>query len=351
MAVNQKIDKIIIKKLTGRLSQEEQSKLDFWLSISEKNEKEFDSYVKLWELSEEMSLPDSIDVEVSLQLTKKKINEFSHKKRWIVYLRQAAAVLILSIALNFGYKYFNKTNKPVTNISEQIVYQEIKAAFGTQTKLVLADGTIVWLNSGSTLKFPASFSNFDVRKVKLSGEGYFEVKKNKTKPFIVNTSDFDVKVYGTSFNVSAYEEYKTKTVALVEGKVSFIKNYNGTQKELMVLKPNEAVEYNSEKKKLYHFTNTHMEKYTKWKEGYIVFYGDPIEKVIQRLEKWYNVDIIIKNKAFNKYKFTATFIDESLEQVLKLLSLSSPMTYKIIPAKKQPDNSFSMRKVILSIKK
>ncbi|MCF6332713.1 MAG: FecR domain-containing protein, partial [Draconibacterium sp.] len=314
MIDNQQIKRIITKKITGKLNSDEQKILNNWISTSEENKKEFDAYLKLWKMSEELILSKTIDVESSLLMTKKKISSLKSNKRWISYLRQAAAILILSFSLNFVFNYFIQTKTPNT-IAEQIVYQEVKAAFGTQTKLILADGSTVWLNSGSTLRFPASFLNMDERKVELNGEGYFEVTKNEEKPFIVNTSELDVKVYGTSFNVTAYEGYNSVTVALVKGKVSLLKNYVGGQKELIVLKPNEAVEYNSDEKKLYLSTNLHMEKYTGWKNGYIVFYGDPIDKVIQRLEKWYNVDIVAKDKSLHSFRFTATFIDESLEQV------------------------------------
>ncbi len=349
MASNQQIYSIITKKLTGSINSDEQKTLDTWLS-SEENRKEFAAYTKLWEKSKELSISKNIDIESSLRKTKKEISDFRQKKRWISLLQQAAAVLLLAFALSFLYQYF--TNKPeVAKLPEQPIYQEVKAAFGTQTKLILADGTSVWLNSGSSLRFPSSFSNMDERNVELNGEGYFEVTKNEAKPFIVNTCALGVKVYGTSFNVSAYEGYNTETVALVEGKISMITNSNGKQKELLVLSPNEAAEYNRTTKKLYHDTEIYLDKYVGWKDGYIVFYDDPIKQVIQKLEKWYNVDIAINNKLLYKYRFTATFIDESLEQVLKLLSLSSPMTYKIIPAKKLPNNSFSKRKIVLTIKK
>lgn len=349
MATNQKINTILTKYLTGKLNTEEQEILNSWLSSSEENQKEFDTYIKLWEKSHGLSISKKIDIEYSLRKTKKEIPGFQSKKRWIVYLRQAAAVLLLSVSFSFLYQYFSKPAE-VVNLPEQTIYQEVKAAFGTQTKLVLADGTSVWLNSGSSLRFPASFKNQNERKVELNGEGYFEVTKNKTKPFIVNTCALDVKVYGTSFNVSAYQGYNAETVALVEGKISLINNFKGEQKELMVLHPNEAVEFNRTNKKLFHDTNIHVEKYIGWKDGFIVLYDDPIKQVIQKLEKWYNVDIVIKDQSLNNYRFTATFIDESLEQVLKLLSLSSPMSYKIIAAEKQSNNSFSKRKIILSRK-
>ena len=346
-----KIEHIISKSIIGELNQEEKSKLEEWISSHPDNSKEYEAYTELWNKSKKLVLSDSINVEASLAETKKRINLSGKNRRWSVLFKQVAAVLILSVSFSILYNYFviKGTNG---EIPEQIVYQEIKVAYGTQTKIILADGTNVWLNSGSTLRFPNSFQKANERKVDLNGEGFFEVTKNDTKPFIVNTSKLDVKVYGTSFNVSAYEDYNTMNVALVEGKVSLIKKYGNEIKELIVLNPNEVVEYNINEKKLYHSAdNNYMQKYIAWKEGQIVFYGDPINRVIERLEKWYNVDINITDNALQNYSFTATFIDESLEQVLKLLCLSSQMQCTIAPAQKLSDNSFRKRKVTFSINK
>ncbi|MEN8115640.1 MAG: FecR domain-containing protein [Bacteroidota bacterium] len=346
----QQIQHIISKKITGSLSDTEEGILEKWIAQSSENKKEFESYFKLWEKSNDLVFSGTIDVESSLIQTKRHIVEFNSKRRWITYLRQAAAVLLLSLSLTFLYNYIVNSNKPV-EVPEKMVFQEISASYGTQINVVLADGTKVWLNSGSSLRFPTSFKNSDKRIVELNGEGFFDVTKDLSKPFTVKTSNLDVKVYGTSFNVSAYEDYESMTVALLEGKVSLIKSNGNSERELIVLNPNEVVEYNIAEKKGYYSTNEYMRKYTAWKNGQIVFNNDPIEVVTRRLEKWYNVKINISNEQVPNYRFTATFIDESLEQVLYLLSLSSAMEYKIIPAKKQADNSFSQRNITLSFKK
>ncbi|MCG6190670.1 FecR family protein [Maribellus maritimus] len=343
-----KIDNIILKSLSSSLNNEEKLTLNKWISVSEQNRKEYDAYKKLWDESEKLVFSESIDVERSLKKTKSRISGLQTKKSWIIYLRQAAAVLLLALALNFAYNYLIRPEKSLEK--EQTVHQEIKAAFGTQTKILLADGSYVWLNSGSSLRFPASFRQQKVRKVELNGEAFFEVAHNEEKPFIVNTSAIDVKVHGTSFNVSAYNDYNTISVALVEGKVSLVKNFENELKNLITLHPNEVVEYNVEKNELYSTKEMFIDKYIAWKEGKIVFYGDPIDMVVKRLEKWYNVKIIVDDNELKNYRFTATFVDESLEQVLKLLSLSSPIEYKITPAQKKKDNSFSMRIVTLSKK-
>ncbi len=129
-----------------------------------------------------------------------------------------------------------------------------------------------------------------------------------------------------------------------------INEINGQYKDLITLNPMEVAEYNTEEKIVSSRKEKSMEKYTAWKENRIMFFNDPIETVVAKLENWYNVDIIVKSEILTRYHFTATFIDESLEQILKLLSLSSPIDFKIIPASKNADNSFSKRKIILTAK-
>lgn len=343
------IKEIIIKFLTGEANSEEQAALKNWISASADNKKEFETYSALWNKSKTMVLSHPMDIESLLRKTKKQIAEFQTKKRWLVYLQQAAAVLILAFSFSFLYTYFS--NKTTETTAEQLISQEVRAAFGTHTKVNLADGTTVWLNSGSSLRFPITFSTSEERRVELNGEGYFDVTPNPGKPFIVNTEKLNVKVYGTRFNVLAYDGYDEMTVVLEEGKVALEKEYAAGPKELMVLKPNDIVEYHASENKLYHFSTNNLKRYTAWKDGFIVFYGDHINKVVQTLEHWYNVDFEIKDEALQNYSFTATFKGETLEQVLKLLSLSSPIAYEITPATKNNDNVFSTRKVTLTLKK
>lgn len=342
------IENIISKQIIEGLSNQEQLILNDWLSESEENKKVYESYSKLWNKSKNLVVSDAIDVDASLLQTKRRIG-FHSKKRWITYSRQAAAVLLLSLCLSFFYQYISKTNNIET--SQQEVYQTVKASYGSQTKVVLADSTIVWLNSGSSLEFPFSFNNADKREVNLNGEGYFEVSKDESKPFVVKTSKLDVKVYGTSFNVHAYDNYDLMTVALVEGAVSLVDCNGSQQDEVIAMKPNEVVEYNDVRKTIKPWNEHYMEKHIAWKDGYLIFYGDPIDVLVRRLEKWYNVKIVVADSELKNYRFTATFIDESLDHVLKLLSLSSPLQYKIIPSKKLSDNSYSVRSITLSIKK
>ena len=143
-----------------------------------------------------------IDLEKALSSVKKRIPQFRKKKSFTLHWSvQVAAIVLLSLLFSVTINYFREDQEQV--VATNTVYQEIKAAYGTQTKVDLADGTHVWLNSGSKLKFPNNFDGQDTRNVELVGEGYFEVHHNPQKPFIVHTRELGVKVLGTCFNVNA----------------------------------------------------------------------------------------------------------------------------------------------------
>lgn len=344
----QNIESLLIKSFSGKASPEEEQIIQSCVDESEESRKEYQAYKKLWEDSKGLMLSGSIDTENALLKTKNQIPQFTRNVRWISFIKQAAAVLIFSVILSVFIHYF-LDHRPEPK-SGNIVYQEIKAAYGTQTRLTLADGTVVWLNSGSTLRFPLSFEHADSRQVGLKGEGYFEVTKNSEKPFIVNTCGLDVKVLGTSFNVNAYEDEKHIEIALIEGKIELSKQAKDEAVSIMTLHPSEIADYDTENNRIIHKTEPEIDRYTAWKDGKIVFFDDPIGKVISRLENWYNVDIEIADNRLMAYHFTATFGQESLDQVLKYLSISTPLNYKFISLPKTDDQTGTRTKIIVFAK-
>lgn len=341
------IEQILSNSIFGHISIEEQARLNEWMDVSPENKREVEAYRQLWEKSKKLVYSDAINMKSSLAKTKKRIPEFN-KKKWIGYFKQAAAVLLLTISLTSVILYYQNYRENIAN--EKLGYLEVKTAYGMQTNFSLPDGTEVWLNSGSTLRYPKSFSNKETRNIELHGEGFFKVTKDPTQPFIVKTSEIDIRVLGTEFNVTAYDDFKSLTVALEEGKVSILKNVAGKSKELLVLNPNEIIEYNKEENRFYHTQENSLDKYTAWKKGIIMFDNDPTETVIHKLEKWYNVEIRLADNMLLKYKFTATFENESLDQILKFLSMSTPIKYEILPSELKADHSLSKRIIIISNK-
>ena len=264
------------------------------------------------------------------------------RNRILTAITRAAAVLLIPILSFLLYTTHSYKNQYANNINEL----EVEAPAGSKMKFELGDGTKVWLNHGSKLKYPYRFEGKD-RKVFLIGEAYFEVAHNKNVPFIVGTNILDVKATGTAFNVSAYPEDNFIETTLVEGRVILYGASNST--EIKVLSPNESLKFNSDKSN-YTVETGRTAKNTFWKDGLLVFRNDSLEDVAKKLARWYNVDIEITNEKIKKYTYTATFTNETLAQVLELMTIPTPVSYKLSEIKKLPDGSFSKQKVIIGLK-
>ncbi len=336
---------LMTKYLQGTLSESESTLFASLLDESDENQKAFDSYTKIWKESHELLYSNEIDVESALQKTKKQIPEFKTKVINLRLLLEIAAVLVLSLVFAVTINYF-VGSKPQVAISTQLAYQEIKAAYGTQTKISLSDGSTVWLNSGSRLRFPNSFENQEFRNVELKGEGYFEVSKNPNQPFVVRAKELDIKVLGTSFNVNAYDDDHVQ-VALLEGKVSLMKNTRENSQELLQLKPNEVADYRNDESKVYLKKVDRIDSYAAWTEGKIVLQDVSMEELIDRLSKLYNVDFKVKSPNLWNNHFTGTFDNPSLDQVLKYLSISTSFKYRFVDPNDVGASASAKRTVIV----
>jgi len=342
---NDNLYDLIAKSFSGELTEEESVNLNNWKLAKKINLLEYNDFKQIWNISNRLAMPSSIDLPKSLDTTHKKAGIDRRQVKWLPVFAQIAAILVLALLFSALYTMFLGTNPQEKNGT--IVYQQVKASFGTQSRVELADGTVVYLNSGSTLRYPGSFNGMKTRNVELTGEGHFTVAKNSEQPFIVDIHKIQVKVLGTTFNVDAYTNNSSVTIALVEGSIQLQQKTSNGVADLMQMKPNQVAFYNQKKNKLTCITEDDLNKYTAWTDGKIVLSNDPINMVIQKLENWYNVDIELADRKLEKYRFTGTFIDEPLEQVLSILNRTSQMEYKVIPARKLGDNSYSKRKIIL----
>jgi ferric-dicitrate binding protein FerR (iron transport regulator) len=311
---------------------------------------EYLDYQAIWQESEKLREPAHVPVPGPLALIHERARTGSLRAYWKKVLWNAAAVLVLAVIFTFAYQVFIGDKEEISG-KLFTASQEVKAPYGTQIRLDLSDGTEVYLNSGSSLRFPVTFDGKETRTVKLSGEGFFTVSADKNRPFLLDAGFMTVRVTGTSFNVDAYPENRRITVALVEGKVILEKESDGETMKLAAMNPGEVAEYDQTVNKLRIVKNLGMEKFSAWTRGKIVFSNDPILTVVEKLENWYNVEIEIGDTKLDTYRFTGTFFDEPVEQVLHLLSISSGMEYSIVPARRLDDNTFSKRKIILRSKR
>ena len=257
---------------------------------------------------------------------------------------KVAAVLIIPLVVVSGAFILH-----TLNAKKYLAQTTVNVPLGATSQLQLPDGTEVWLNSGSTLTYPLSFRSHHPRLVELHGEAFFQVAKDKTAPFIVDMADMDVKVTGTVFNTRAYDDEAYATVALVEGSVE-LGNQSDNGKEFTKygsLIPYEVAFLDKRDNQLRIEAKSDLDKYTAWREGRTVFDNDPIEIVADKFEKLFNVKVKIENKELLQYRFTATFVNETLERALKILSISSPISYKIIEANKDSNGAFGQRTILL----
>lgn len=197
---------------------------------------------------------------------------------------------------------------------------------GVKGLVDLPDGSKVWLNSGSSVKCPARFSS-DQRDVVLEGEGYFIVKGDPEWPMLVRTKrNITVKVTGTEFNLSSYENDYEFKLTLVKGNVTILNSNNNTE---TVVTPLEEIVIPDRASIRQHKQQADIHISTAWKEGFLLFDNTPMDQVIKRMERWYGVSFIIKDSAILNNNFTAEFKSESLSQVLDFIRKSSFIGYKI----------------------
>uniref|UniRef100_UPI003217A5E7 FecR family protein n=1 Tax=uncultured Draconibacterium sp. TaxID=1573823 RepID=UPI003217A5E7 len=254
-----------------------------------------------------------------------------------------AAVLLIPVVVTLIWFYQKNINFQ-TELEQVVQYSQenpvsVNSPWGSLVNLELPDGTLVWLNAGSEIKYPASFSEKQ-RKVSIKGEAFFEVEKAGV-PFIVENGGPQVRVYGTQFNVNSYENEENVIVALAEGKVSL--NVNG---EEQFLKPGEISIFNKEKRSLL-ITEADIDQYISWRSGKLIFRNTTLEAMSRTLERRYNVNITIRDAEVAKYIYNAIIRGETFEQVLDLLTLTAPIKYTYHKPKQNADTSFTRAEVII----
>ncbi|TKG97009.1 FecR family protein [Puteibacter caeruleilacunae] len=278
---------------------------------------------------------DKIHHQINIEATEQS------KKRFLVTFQRVAAILIIPLIIAFGATLYLQ----LKNNTSQTTFAEIQCPLGVRTSFVLPDGTTGYLNSGSKLAYPVVFSN--ERNVKLNGEAFFDVAHNKQKPFIVKTPHLSTKVLGTQFNVIAYEEEQNEQIILQEGKVEV---YSNTGTRLSTLVPNEKLIINTTTNK-YSTSKVEADQYVSWTEGKLILRNETMQHVAQRLGRWYNVDIEIEDQELMKYAFRATFINEPLEEVLKILAITAPLKYEELQRETTDNDIYKRRKVKLKLDK
>jgi transmembrane sensor len=293
------------------------------------------------------SILDKLHHEIRLK-EEAKSTVLLRKNKLFTFFARAAAILLLPLLIYAAYLTF-KTSAISHSASAEVSWQTIKTPAGTQIKCILPDGSQVWLNSGSVLEYPLPFAH-DIRQVKLTGEAFFDVKKDPLHPFIVNAGKLNVEVKGTRFNICNYLNEPQSELILESGSVCVFDGSYADKKTIAYIKPGERALLDNTRNKL-SVSDVDVEKHTSWKQGLMIFRDDQMDEVVRQLNRKFNVDIILQDPELKDYIYTATFQDESLTQILRLLKISAPVSYVIYPPKQMTDNSFSKQKIIITKRK
>lgn len=255
-----------------------------------------------------------------------------------------AAIFIVGFGLAWFFVYRTSPAERTVGAKSFKVY----VGYGSKSTVELPDGSIVSINSGSSLSCDPDFEK-GKRIVTLNGEAYFEVKHDTLHPFFVKTKDITVKVLGTKFNVKSYADEISTETTLVTGKVEILTNgrYNDKGSKPIFLAPNQKAIYtrgsnqitvnNADEKessvnvpeKLTIKQKVKTEIETSWKNNILVFNSEPFSEIATKLERWYNVEIDMKNSSIAPVVFSGKFDKEDIREVLRALSMIEPFKYEI----------------------
>jgi ferric-dicitrate binding protein FerR (iron transport regulator) len=200
---------------------------------------------------------------------------------------------------------------------------------GQSSKIFLPDSSVVWINSGTKLSYNTNFA-VNKREIKLSGQAFFEVARNEQMPMTVACKDIEVKVLGTRFDVSSYPEDNSIDVVLESGSIQLQKSKDHSL--IQMVKPGEMAEFNIDKREL-SISKVDCNNFTSWKDGILIFKDQPMKNVLEKLERWYNIDIEVKSDKVNQLIFNATIINESVEELFDLMKYTCAINYSIIPSR------------------
>ena len=326
--------------MKGDLSESEMKECDALIKTSSEFSKRVNQIRKTYLLFDNLEAQHKINTQLAWQNLNKRIKRDSFKKTLWIYSRNIAAIMLPFILL-YNFIVIPLTQK--TPIQEIIT---LYSAPGVITKCILPDGSEVWLNAQSELSYPNKFDD-DNRTVNLVGEAYFKVVSDPNNRFNVVTPDNSViSAYGTEFNVNAYEEYDDYSITLAEGNVDVaIDNLD----QVTELVPGQKALINLISKDI-SVSDADAYVETAWKDGKMVFRRENIASIATKLSRRFGVIINIEGVASTEDQFTATFTNETLEEIMELLKLSTSIDYNISIQEKQPNDTYSKRAVTIKCK-
>lgn len=298
------ISKIVKKYLSGRFSPETEEKVQRWIIKDENTESKESASLEYWD---SLDVAPNAKTHSALDRVNQRIGySQTHIFKVPLYkkLSRIAAVLIPLFVVAGGYLYYNSTKDNLI---------EVTVAYGEEKHIFLPDSSEIWINAGTTIKYPKEFTK-EQRTVYLDGEAYFSVQKNISKPFIVETNNLSVKVLGTRFNVKAYTSDENVVTTLTSGKVEVTADNNS-----YILKPNEQLTFNTK-------TSTTIvdevppNETDAWLSGQLIFTDASFNDILQTLERKFNLSITNNTTIPPTKIYTVKFLkDEQLNDILNIL--------------------------------
>jgi transmembrane sensor len=356
---NQLADNLIPGYLKGELSSSEIRELIKWIKLNNENKRHFDEYCEIWITAKASLKNPGYNFHEGFWKFKQKIQTDKvlhmdlNKSNMFKILIRYAAIIIITFSISAMLFYYIGKNQI---ISPKMTYSELVVPMGSRVIFSLPDGTKVNLNAGSKLKYDNRFGIKD-RVVQLEGEGYFKVTKDKERPFTVKTSQLSVQALGTTFNIKAYSEDKTIETTLIEGSVKIEGTTGKNKNEVRVLKPNQKLTFFKEDSTMVDNTttpisaakngnqpaqvqktiqiprivteNVNIEPVISWKENRWIFEKQSLSQIAVELERKFDVQINFESERLKTFRFTGTILAEPIEQVLEVMSISAPITFKL----------------------
>lgn len=373
-----KLAHLVVKKINGTISKEEERTFAKWFHQSEENQKIFLRLEKLEERGVDISEMVNLDSESAWGRVLDKYEarvKVKYRSSMLRPLLRYASIFVGVCAM--GYSYFDYTSsknmapdmdantitlqldngevrvlssdgeQEITDINgtvvgtkqdnkldykntkaavEKLIYNTLKIPNGKKFEITLSDGTIVHLNSGSSIRYPVKFLKEEERRVFLVGEAFFNVSSDKAHPFIVNTSEMDVTVTGTKFNVTAYPEDNYINTVLVEGSVS-LSDTGQDDNERIQLEPGYKAEWDIDSGKT-NMVKVDTDVYTSWILGRLVLKNMSFKNIVKKLERHYNVEINNNYMELNDQIFTASFDIETIDEVLGSFAENRAFTFE-----------------------
>lgn len=318
--------KLLIRFFDHSATDDELNELTHWLSESNENKQLFNEFNESHQFADITLNGWVYDLESNWTQLKNRIKKDQRtpeikilSKVHYLWLRSTAIIAVMLMLGSIAWMFQKQLSTELHHSPLSVV-----APPGQKSKVELQDGSTVWLNSGSVLTYAYNAVS-KKRIVKLQGEAFFDVAKDKTKPFIVSTDEIDLVVYGTRFNVQAYEDEEIIEATLEEGSIGV--NISSSGREWL-LKPGQQCIYNKLKKTI-DIKYTNVNKYICWKEDKLVFDENTLEEVVQKLERWYGISIELDPQLNNSEKLTLTVTHESLTEILEILKVVAPIQYEI----------------------